>query len=109
MAAFVIAGIFAYKKVKEKRDAKREKKQKQYEERYMQLQREHTEYEERFAQKQRDRESQSSQGQNPFYNSESGNDRNSSSESLSHEAGSNDPTRKVDGLVHRRSRSKGEG
>ena len=110
MAALLFAaGILTYNKAKEKRDAKKEKKRKGYEARYLDLQREHSQNEERFLQKQKTCHSQPVSNRDLFQEgpAEPRERRNSEDSQRSHHSADDDPSKWVNEVIMEKSKSGG--
>ena len=111
MASLIFAaGFLTFNKVKDKRDARKEKKRKGYEERYNELQREHTQNEEKYVRRQTTGEIQSAQDKNVLDDGRPGSkERRTSSESQrSHRSGNDDPSSWVDEVVRQRTSSRSD-
>jgi hypothetical protein len=103
------AGFLTYKKAKDKRDAKKEKKRKGYEERYLDLQREHSQNEERFLQKQKAGNSQPVSNRDLFQKepAEPRERRSSEDSQRSHHSVDDDPSKWVNEVIMERSKNGG--
>ena len=104
MASLIFAaGFLTYNKVKDKREAKKEKKRKGYEDRYTELQREHTQNEEKLT---KQKTGDNSSG-NPFEeNVAAPKERRTSTESQrSRHSNDDDPNQWVEEVVRQRSKS----
>ena len=105
MASLIFAaGFLTYNKVKDKREAKKEKKRKGYEERYTELEREHTQDQEKFITKQKTGDKPSG---NPFEDNVAvPKERRTSTDSQgSRHSNDGDPSQWVEEVVRQRSKS----
>ena len=110
MASLILAaGFMTYSKVKDKREAKKEKKRKAYETRYEELQKEHSHHQEKHIQTQQTGDRHNQAELDPFADVASKGRRSSTDSQRSQRSDRDDPTRWVNEVVLARSKSQGVG